>query len=65
MRFAKQLLGTILQFGQTFGVLEALGVNDAFNCVLLGTAVLADVFFGALVQGEILHETSIGRQHHT
>ena len=61
MRFAEQLLGTILQLGQTFGVLETLGVDDAFDRFLLGAAVLSDVFLSALVQGEILHEPGISR----
>ena len=61
---AQQLAGAHLQFVKAFGVLKALGVQDAFDGFLLGVAVLADVFFGALVHDQVLHEARIGGQDH-
>ena len=55
---------THLQITQPLCVLEALGVQDALDRLLLRVAVLPDVLLRALMHGEILHEACIGRQHH-
>ena len=59
-----RILARVLQIRQAFGVLKALGVENALDGFLLGVAVLPDVFLGALVHGQVLHEARVGRQDH-